>query len=95
MRGISICNIKTRNGRQCRTPHILVALAVCSALLITGCTHVPSQQQRLVSKPNMQFYRSAMFATQNRMLSQVESSLASSAGGPASGGSCSSCSPGD
>ncbi len=95
MTDISIYQIETRTGNQCWGCHCLLALLVCGALIMAGCAHVTPQQQRLVSKPNMQFYRSTMFSSENRLLSQVESSLASSAGGPSSGGSCSSCSPGD
>ena len=91
----SIYQIERRAENQCVASYCLVALLACSVLIMTGCTHVTSQQQRLVSKPNMQFYRSTMFSNQNRLLSQVESSLASSAGSPSSGGSCSSCSIGN
>lgn len=92
MTDTSMHQIRTRAESPCRGCHSLVALLVCGALLMTGCAHVTPQQQRLVSKPNMQFYRSVMFNTQNKLLSQVESSLASSAGSPSSGGSCGSCS---
>lgn len=95
MSNTSIYKNKTKTGNRTRSCHFFAVLLVCSALLITGCTHVTPQQQRLVSKPNMQFYRSTMFSYESRLLSQVETSLASAAGSPSSGGACSSCTPGD
>jgi len=89
MRNPSVHQREARAGRpRCRC---LAAWLAVGALAAGGCAHVTPQQQRLVSKPNMQFYRSTMFGFQNRLLSQVESSLTSTAGGAAGGGSCGSC----
>ena len=76
---------------MCRERSRWVPLAVCGALMLAGCAHVPSRQQRLVSKPNMQFDGSPMFSSLNRLLTQFESSSVSSVGGQSSG-DCSSCS---
>ena len=78
-------------GTSCRGCRCLVALLACGLLIPAGCAHVPPQQQRLVSKPNMRFQRAAMFSSVNRLLTQFESSSASSVGGQSSGGSCSAC----
>ncbi len=89
----SIHKIGTRIGNKCRGSRCLVALLVCGTLMLAGCAHVTRQQQRLVAKPNMQFYGSALVSSQNRLLTQFESSSASAVGGQSSGGSCSSCGP--
>jgi len=69
----------------------LMVVLVCGTLMLAGCAHVPPQQQRLASKPNMQFNDSSMFNPLNRLLTQFESSSASSIGGLSSGGACSAC----
>lgn len=79
--------VKTRNRRW--ICHCLVALLVYVALILAGCAHVTPEQQRLVSKPNMQFSGSAIFSYQDRLLSQFESGSASSVGGQS--GDCGSC----
>jgi hypothetical protein len=63
----------TRRGGTCRERSRWVPLAVCGALMLAGCAHVPSRQQRLVSKPNMQFDGSPMFSSLNRLLTQSSS----------------------
>ena len=85
--------IGAKVGHRCQGRCCLLALLVCGTLILAGCAHVPPQQQRLVSKPNMQFYDASMFSSLNRLLSQFESSSASSVGGQSSGGSgsCNSC----
>lgn len=85
--------IGTWVGHRCRGCCRFLALLVSGTLVLAGCAHVPPQQQRLVSKPNMQFYDSAMFSSLNRLLTQFESSSASAVGGQSSGGSgsCGSC----
>ncbi len=94
MTDIYTFQIETMTENQRWICHCWLAFLVCGTLIMAGCTHVTPQQQRLVSKPNMQFYQATMFNSQNRLLSQVESSLSSTAGGSSSGGSCPSCSPG-
>ena len=68
------------------------ALLILLILILTGCEHISSHQQRLVSKPNMQFSGSSVFSYQDRLLSQFESSSASSIGGQS--GNCGSCTAG-
>ncbi len=70
-----------------------VAVLMGVALMLAGCAHVPAEQQRLASKPNMQFQGAPMFNPLNRLLTQFESSSASSMGGQSSGGACSACGP--
>jgi hypothetical protein len=72
-----------------RRVQCLIVFPVCLVLMTIGCVHVPPQQQRLVSKPNMQFSDSAIFRYQDNLLTQVESGSASSTGGKA--GDCGSC----
>lgn len=64
-------------------------LIVCGALMLAGCVHVTPLQQRLVSKPNMQFSDSVVFNYQDRLLTQFESGSASAVGGQS--GECGSC----
>jgi hypothetical protein len=56
--------------------------------LLVGCA-VPVHQQRLVSKPSMQFSDSPVFNYQSRLLSQIEPGAAASGGAQAAG--CTSC----
>ena len=70
----------------------LATVITCFALISGGCVSVTPQQQRLVSKANMQFSGSLVFNYQDRLLSQFESSSASSIGGQS--GSCGSCTSG-
>jgi hypothetical protein len=69
----------------------LMLLFSAVPLLLAGCTHITPQEQRLVSKPNMQFIGSNMFNNHNKLLSQFESSSASAVGGQGGSGSCSAC----
>jgi hypothetical protein len=66
---------------------VLLSLAVC--LATTGCVQVPANQQRLVSKPNMEFSESLVFNYQNKLLSQVEPGSTFWGGSQPSG--CTSC----
>lgn len=68
---------------------LAAALALAVALGAPGCAHVPAYQQRLVSKPNMQFSDSLVFGYQHKLVPQVEPGSAFS-GGPQSSG-CTSC----
>jgi len=69
-----------------RPRFFMLAGLVTTAL--TGCA-VPVQQQRLVSKANMQFSDSPVFNYQSKMLTQIESGTAASGGSQAAG--CTSC----
>ncbi|MGD9159988.1 MAG: hypothetical protein PVG39_16355 [Desulfobacteraceae bacterium] len=66
-----------------------ISLPVCFLLMFSGCVSVKPHQQRLVSKPNMQFSESVIFNYQDRSLTQIESGSASFIGGQS--GSCGSC----
>ena len=66
-----------------------VRLLTVVMLILSGCAHIPPGQQRLVSKPNMQFSGASVFDYQDRLLSQFESGSASSVGGRSS--DCGSC----
>ena len=89
---ISINKIKIRTGSRCRACLCLAVIMFCSILMISGCLSVPKHQQRLVSKPNMQFSGSAVFSYQDRLLSQFESGSTSFKGGES--GNCGSCTAG-
>jgi len=50
------------------------------ALALAGCASPGAPQDRLVSKPNMQFSRSAIYAYSSRITSQLQPGLALTAG---------------
>jgi len=56
---------------------------------LSGCKVVPLQDQRLVSKHNMTFSDSPVFAYQSAVLTQIEPGTASSGGAQAAG--CTAC----
>jgi hypothetical protein len=59
-------------------------------MALTGCSSVPVQQQRLVSKPDMLFSDSLVYNYDpSRLILQIETGRAASGGGQASG--CTSC----
>ena len=64
-------------------------LLLFSTLMFAGCVSVAPNQQRLVSKPNMQFSGSVVFSYHDKLLTQMESGSASFTGGQS--GSCGSC----
>jgi hypothetical protein len=74
-------------------PSILRLLAFFSVLITSifqqGCETVGVQDQRLVSKPNMTFSNSYLYAFQPRLTAQVEPGASSSGGAQAAG--CTSC----
>lgn len=51
-----------------------------TALFLTGCVTVGVEEQRLVSKPNMQFSKSAVYSYSSKLLPQVQPGLATSGG---------------
>ena len=83
---------QVKTGYRYRASHCIIPLLLFTIFLIGGCTHTLLQQQRLVSKPNMQFSGSAIFSYQDRLLSQFESGAASSVGGRSN--DCGSCAAG-
>ena len=75
------------------TPNLVrvcvLGLALLSLSLNMGCSTVGIHEQRLVSKPNMQFSDSAVFDYSSKVLPQVEPGTAASGGAAAAG--CTSC----
>jgi hypothetical protein len=67
----------------------MLMLAVGLAGAPVGCTQIEPQQQRLVSKPNMEFSDSPVFNYQNKLTPQLEPGSTSSGGAQSSG--CTSC----
>jgi hypothetical protein len=74
-------------------PSIIRLFGISSILLASmlqqGCETVGVQDQRLVSKPNMTFSNSYLYAFQPRLTGQVEPGASSSGGAKAAG--CTSC----
>ena len=68
---------------------LIIVTVILAAITLTGCVNIPSHQQRLVSKSNMQFSGSAVFSYQDRLVTQFESGSASFTGGQS--GDCGSC----
>jgi len=68
---------------------ILLMALVLVAQGGAGCKAVPVMEQRLVSKPNMVFSDSPVFAYQSRMLMQIDPGAALSSGAQAAG--CTAC----
>jgi hypothetical protein len=56
------------------------AAGVLAVLFLNGCVAVGPEQQRLVSKPNMQFSRSAVYNYSSKIMPQVLPGLATSGG---------------
>ncbi len=59
------------------------------ALLAGGCAGVGPEQQRLVSKPNMQFSRLLAWSYNSKLMPQIQPGLAISGGAQAS--TCTTC----
>jgi len=59
------------------------------ALLASGCTLVGPEQQRLVSKPNMQFSRTTAYTDSVKLMPQIQPGLATAA--DASASTCTLC----
>ena len=89
MTNTSICKIQTVVRPLFGGFRFLLVLLFFYAVMLAGCVSVAPRQQRLVSKPNMQFSGSAVFSYHDKLLSQIESGSASSIGGQS--GSCGSC----
>ncbi len=68
---------------------IILALLLAFLSFSLGCSTVAIHEQRLVSKPNMQFSDSAVFDYFSKVLPLVEPGTASSGGAAAAG--CTSC----
>jgi hypothetical protein len=89
VRGVSKANsFRDRlHGEFAHPEKMLLALAL--GLTAAGCVQVPVPQQRLVSKPNMEFSDSLVFNYQNKLLPQVEPGSTFWGGAQPSG--CTSC----
>ena len=85
---IYIYNKQKKDVYWCVCLYIKVLL-LFGILMLTGCVSVSPNQQRLVSKPNMQFSGSVVFSYHDKLLTQMESGSASFTGGQA--GNCGSC----
>ena len=68
---------------------VLLPAAVLGVAALTGCASVGLEQQRLVSKPNMEFGRSAVFSYSSKILPQVLPGLAGMPGAAAT--TCTAC----
>src|SRR5687767_12805357 len=66
-----------------------IAFIVGVSALLVGCTTVPIEQQRLVSKPSMLFSETRAFGEPTRMASQLEPGRVITGGAQAS--ACTSC----
>jgi hypothetical protein len=66
----------------------LFGIAACG-LLASGCATVGPEQQRLVSKPNMQFSRLLAWSYNSKLMPQIQPGLAISGGAQAS--TCTTC----
>ncbi|HEY2952550.1 MAG TPA: hypothetical protein VGK40_08210 [Verrucomicrobiae bacterium] len=60
-----------------------------TGLVVCGCGTVGVEQQRLVSKPNMQFSQSAVYRYSSKIMPQIQPGLAASGGALPS--SCTAC----
>lgn len=70
-------------------PRLLAPLLAFTVAAGVGCARVPVAAQRLVSKPNMVFGDSYVFADARRLIGQVEPGSAFSGGAQAAG--CTAC----
>ena len=59
-------------------------MAIMAGVLLTGCASIDEQGRPLVSKPNMQFSRSAVYAYSSKVVPQLLPGLALSGGAQAS-----------
>jgi len=88
-----MCRASGDNGHRGWLRSVIVylprTLLPTLVLCLAGCVQVPVNQQRLVSKPNMEFSDSLVFNYQNKLLPQVEPGAAFSGGAQSSG--CTSC----
>jgi hypothetical protein len=70
-----------------RRNYLLASLIV--ATVGAGCATVGVHEQRLVSKPNMQFSRQVIYSYTSRLMPQIQPGLEVSGGAQAS--TCTSC----
>jgi len=77
-----------RIGRILRS-HTFLAGATVGLPVLAGCVSVGVEDQRFVSKPNMEFSRSAVYSYSSKIMPQIQPGLAVSGGAQAS--TCTSC----
>ena len=63
-----------------KRPAVKAIVLLFATLLLSGCASVEVHKQRLVSKPNMLFSRSAVFDYSSRIMPQLQPGLAVSGG---------------
>jgi len=68
-----------------KTYHFPLLLLLFCAMIFQGCNTVAVHEQRLISKPNMTFSDSYLYAFQPRLTAQVEPGSAASGGAQAAG----------
>ena len=66
-----------------------LAGAAVGLQVLTGCASMGVGDQRFVSKPNMEFSRSAVYSYSSKIMPQIQPGLAVSGGAQAS--TCTSC----
>ena len=64
-------------------------VSLVTTVVGAGCTTVGVHEQRLVSKPNMQFSRRVVYTYSSKLMPQVQPGLETSGGAQAS--TCASC----
>lgn len=67
----------------------VLSLVSLGGMLLTGCATTETQDELLVTKPNMQFSRSAIYSYTSKIMPQIQPGLAVSGGAQAS--SCTMC----
>jgi hypothetical protein len=68
--------MQSQRASRSEADWLLSGLVVLMTLLGTGCSTVGVQEQRLVSKPNMQFSKWAVYGYSSRIIPQVQPGLA-------------------
>jgi len=67
-----------------KTPASLWVAGAAALVLLSGCASLEVRQQRLVSKPSMQFSKSAVYNYSSKLLPQIQPGLAASGGAQSS-----------
>jgi hypothetical protein len=78
-----------RTSAQTRRVATRRMASLLGLVFATGCATVGVQDQRLLSKPSMQFSKSAVYSYSSQLMQQIQPGLALSGGAQAS--TCSIC----